>query len=137
MNLPSFDPYAVVLALFFASALVVAVRTVWGPIKRFNNFTELLQRELTGWHDPASGEDHPSLRAELKELKRYHAEADSRLAKVEKATDQLYPNGGTHLADAIRDTAKKVDALESRVEEALKPKPRTRRSPAKQGSKNE
>lgn len=137
MNPESFDPYAVVLALFFASALVVAIRTLWTPLKKFNSFTELLQRELTGWHDPATGEDHPSLRSEIKELQRFHHEAETRLMRVEKATDQLYPNGGSHLADAIRDTAKRVEALETRVDDALKPKPRTRRTTASKGSKNE
>lgn len=126
MNAPALDAAAVATAMLLAAALITAAGVLWRPIRKWQTFTDLITRELTGHEDVATGERHPSLRQEIRDL-------SERLGTVEQQTRQLRPNGGTHLYDAIRrieekaeSTADRVARLEGAVE-ALKPKPRTRK----------
>lgn len=126
----AFDAGAVAIAIVIAATVMTSSAVVWRGVRRVTGFTDLLHRELTGWKDPATGEDHPSLRAEIRHL-------SDRIHTVEQATSQLRPNGGTHLYDAIRriETAvnehdERVARLEAAVGNALQPpKPRTRKTP--------
>lgn len=127
----AFDPGAVAIAIVIAATVMTSAAIVWRGVRKFTGFTDLLNRELTGWVDPATGEQHPSLRAELRDL-------STRITTVEHATNQLKPNGGTHLYDAIRrienavnEHDARVERLEAAVDAALKkttPKPRTRKT---------
>lgn len=124
------DFVAAAAVVLFAAALVMAVRTLWGVAASAKNHMDLIKRELTGWDDPATGENHPSLRAEVKDL-------STRLDVVEQDTKQLRRNGGTHLADRVADIAESVTLLRQRIDEVHPvdaPKPRRRRTTKKEES---
>ena len=110
MTTPTIDSMTVVAVLLLAASVVTSIKVVWGPIRKFNNFIDLMQRELTGWTDDATGFQHPSLRKEVIDI-------HNRLTKVEEATKQLTPNSGSHVADAVRRTAEKVEWIEKRLNE--------------------
>lgn len=120
------DLVSVAVAVFLTASLITAITVIWKPVRRGQAFADLVTRELTGWEDPATGEQHPSLRAEIRDL-------SSRLGVVEQATRQLRPNGGTHLYDAIHRLEVKADLQAERVAavegavEALKPRSRARK----------
>lgn len=62
------DLTAAVVAVLSAAALATAITVLWKPIRKVTRFTDLITRELTGWRDEATGEAHPSLRAEIHEI---------------------------------------------------------------------
>ena len=137
----AFDAGAVAMAIVIAAAVMTSAAVVWRGVRKFTGFTDLLHRELTGWVDPATGENHPSLRQELRDL-------GTRIDVVEQATNQLRPNGGTHLYDAIRRIETAVGEHDSRVdrlEQAIgqlgttspAPRPRTRKTTKKKVSGND
>ena len=121
-----FDLFAFLAVVIFLAAVITAVKVLVGVGKKLLNFTDLLQRELTGWTDPATGEKHPSLRSELKD-------AHDRLCFVEEATKQLTPNSGSHIADVVRDMSQRLKRVEERIDVVHPevPKPRTRRTTRK------
>lgn len=102
------DFLAVAVVTVFAAGLFIAVRTLWGAAAAVKNHLDLIRRELTGWHDPATGEDHPSLRSEL------HAQRE-RLECMENDTRQLRRNGGSHLADRLAVMAQEVSEVKESV----------------------
>jgi hypothetical protein len=108
----SVDVAALAGVIILAAGVVTASRTLWTVSRKWTTFTDLLKRELTGWQDEATGEVHPSLRSELKD-------AHQRLTEVEQATRQLRPNGGSHLADAIRQTDTRLEQVEYLVHELI------------------
>ena len=128
------DFIAAAAVVLFAAALVMAVRTLWGVAASAKNHMDLIKRELTGWDDPATGENHPSLRAEVKHL-------SNRLDAVEQDTKQLRRNGGSHLADRVADIVEEiatvkdsVNSVRERIEQVHPdaPKPRRRRTTKKE-----
>ena len=67
--MPTDLDYAAALVVVLAAASVItAITVIWKPIRKVTNFTDLITRELTGWRDITTGEEHPSLRAEIHQI---------------------------------------------------------------------
>jgi hypothetical protein len=99
---------APVQTLLGAGAVVAAILLMWGAGSRLAAAFRRINHFLDDW----SGEEaRPGVPAQPGVIARL-ADHSQRIAKVEERTNQLIPNGGSHLADQV-----------SRIEQQMKDAP--------------